>query len=181
MAFVKNSVSEIESHQYEVLKRFDGFEIRKYEEALFSSVILNSSSYNEISSNGFRQLAGYIFGGNSNNQKIAMTSPVIMELDEMSKMMFMVPSEYQQGDLPTPNNPNIFFENKPAVVVAAIRFGGWANDQKIERNLQILKEFLVKNKIPFKDNFSFLGYNPPYDVINRRNEIIVEVEWEFNQ
>lgn len=49
MAFVKNSVSEIESHQYEVLKRFDGFEIRKYEEALFSSVILNSSSYNEIS------------------------------------------------------------------------------------------------------------------------------------
>jgi hypothetical protein len=180
MAFVKNSVSEIESHQYEVLKRFDGFEIRKYEEALFSSVILNSSSYNEISSNGFRQLAGYIFGGNSNNEKIAMTSPVTMELADTSKMMFMVPSEYEQSNLPTPNNPNIFFETKPAKVVAAIRFGGWANEQKIEKNLKILKELLQEHNIPHQENYSFLGYNPPYDVINRRNEIIVEVNWELN-
>ena len=34
---------------------------------------------------------------------------------------------------------------------------------------------LVKEKLNFSSKFTFLGYNPPYEVMNRRNEIVVEL------
>ena len=39
-------------------------------------------------------LAGYIFGGNDREQKIAMTSPVVMEMDSTMTMKFLVPAQY---------------------------------------------------------------------------------------
>lgn len=77
----KNS-RDTEQHKYAVLKKFDKFEIRKYEAAIFSSVKLNVDSYKETSGKGFRILAGYIFGDNESNEKIAMTSPVVMEISD---------------------------------------------------------------------------------------------------
>ena len=90
-----------------MIKKFDKFEIRKYDPALFSSVKLNKKGYKESSSEGFRILVGYIFGDNEANEKIAMTSPVVMELGDTSKMMFMVPKNYNLKNLPNPKNSKI--------------------------------------------------------------------------
>ena len=57
-------------------------------------------------------LAGYIFGGNETNQKIAMTSPVSMSMNDSTEMKFMIPSNYELEDLPKPNNENIKFNMK---------------------------------------------------------------------
>jgi len=38
-----------------------------------------------------------------------------------------------------------------------------------------LVEALKKEGIEFTNQFFFLGYNPPFEVFNRRNEIIVEL------
>ena len=178
MAFVKKSVSDTETHEYEVVEVYDDFEIRKYAPALYSSVKYSSSSYKQISSDGFRTLAGYIFGGNESKEQIAMTSPVTMELKDTSKMMFMVPKSMSKDDLPRPNNSSIYFEEYPERIVAAIHFGGWANDDKIAEYSKKLTEALMKEGITHSGEFAYLGYNPPFDVVNRRNEIIVEVSWE---
>lgn len=175
-SFISTNMSSIEQHKYTLLKKVDGIEIRRYESALFSSVILNQSSYEQSSNNGFRILAGYIFGGNSAGEKIAMTSPVSIELGDSIKMSFMVPSSRSEKDLPVPGNKNIFFEKQEAKIMAAIRFGGWASDQKIEKYKKELAAVLGKNRIKYKGNFCYLGYNPPYKLVNRRNEIVVEVE-----
>jgi hypothetical protein len=169
------SVSAIEKHNYQVIKTYDDFEIRQYETALFSSVILPASSYEESSNKGFRVLAGYIFGGNETGEKIAMTSPVAMELGDSMKMSFMVPSNYAEKDLPKPNSDQIFFEKKEGSVMAAIRFGGWASDSRIETHKQELAAALSKQGIAHSGKFIYLGYNPPYTVVGRRNEIIVEL------
>ena len=102
--WAKSLSANIEMHPYEVLNNHDGFEIRKYEPATFSYVTLDVSSYAEGSSLGFRKLAGYIFGGNQSDTKIAMTAPVEMEMDTQMVMKFMVPSEYEMDELPMPNN-----------------------------------------------------------------------------
>jgi hypothetical protein len=60
--------------------------------------------------------------------------------------------------------------------VAAIRFNGWANDKKIEAYKQKLKSALDAEGIAYTDPFYFLGYNAPYEVFNRKNEVIVELE-----
>jgi hypothetical protein len=62
--------------------------------------------------------------------------------------------------------------------MAAISFSGWANDEKIDAYKQKLKSALDTEKIEYTNRFYFLGYNPPYEVFNRKNEIIVELENE---
>ncbi len=173
--YLSRSTQQTEQHSYKVIKKFDKFEIRKYEEALFSSVKLSKKGYKESSSEGFRILAGYIFGDNEAKEKIAMTSPVVMELGDTSKMMFMVPKNYNLKNLPNPKNSKIVFEKEEEKIIAAIRFNGWADDEKIEKYRSVLMNELVNEKLNFINKFSFLGYNPPYEVMNRRNEVVVEL------
>jgi hypothetical protein len=174
-SFAIRSVSSIEKHKYNVLKEYDNFEIRQYETALFSSVVIPASNYEETSSRGFRVLAGYIFGGNETGEKIAMTSPVSMEIGDSTKMSFMVPSNYTEENLPKPNNGNIFFEKKEGAIMAAIRFGGWADDATIEEQKNKLSELLTNEGLDHTGKFMYLGYNPPYVVVGRRNEVVVEL------
>lgn len=173
--YLSRSTKLTEQHNYKVIKKFDKFEIRKYDAALFSSVKLNKKGYKESSSEGFRILAGYIFGDNDAKEKIAMTSPVVMELGDSSKMMFMVPKNYNLKNLPNPNNSKIVFEKEEVKIIAAIRFDGWADDEKIEKYKTILMNELANEKLNFINKFSFLGYNPPYEIMNRRNEVVVEL------
>lgn len=171
-AFVKNN----ETYKYKVLKEFNDFEVREYDAALFSRVELDSGSYKTVSTKGFRILAGYIFGNNEREEKIAMTTPVTMELKDTMTMRFLIPSNYAKEELPQPKDSSIIIEEIPERIVAAIRFSGWADDEKIEKFRKKLEESLEKEGIKHNGGFSFMGYNAPFDPINRRNEVIVELE-----
>jgi hypothetical protein len=173
--FALKSQKNIQTYPYKVTKVYDHFEIRNYESTLFTSVKLSTKNYKESSSKGFSILAGYIFGDNDRNEKIAMTSPVAMTLEDSMTMLFMVPKKFKKETLPQPNQAEIVFKNEPAKTVAAITFNGWADDEKIERYKQDLKLALDAQKIPYTNRFYFLGYNAPYEVFNRKNEVIVEL------
>ena len=174
--FALSSQHNIETYAYTVSKKYDAFEIRRYEASLFTSVKLNTNNYKDASGKGFSVLAGYIFGGNEKNENIAMTSPVAMTLGDSMVMMFKVPEKIEKEMLPKPNQPQVEFREEPAKTAAAIRFGGWTTDKKIEAYKQKLITALDKEGIPYTNNFQFLGYNAPYEVFNRRNEIIVELQ-----
>ena len=128
--FAFNSQRNIETYTYVVDKKYDTFEIRSYEATLFTSVKLSTKGYKNSSSKGFSILAGYIFGNNERNEKISMTSPVTMTLEDSMTMMFMVPKELKKEMLPKPDQSLIEFKEEPAKTVAAISFNGWANDKK---------------------------------------------------
>ncbi|MDG1697815.1 MAG: heme-binding protein [Polaribacter sp.] len=174
--FAMNGQKNIEMYTYQVNKKYDTFEIRNYEATLFTSVKLSTKGYKNSSSKGFSILAGYIFGKNKRNEKIAMTSPVTMTLEDSMTMMFMVPKELKKEMLPTPNHSEIAFKEEPAKTVAAIRFGGWANDKKIATYKQQLIAALDTEGIAYSNRFYFFGYNAPYEVFNRINEVIVELQ-----
>jgi len=176
--FAISGQRNIESYPYVVNKKYDAFEIRSYEASLFTSVQLSGNKYKDVSSKGFSILAGYIFGGNEKNEKIAMTSPVAMSLEDSMTMMFMVPKKFNKETLPQPNQSQIKFLEEPAKTVSAITFGGWANDKKIEKYKQKLKSALDAEGITYTNRFYLLGYNPPFEFFNRKNEIIVELESE---
>jgi hypothetical protein len=169
------SQKNIETYPFAVVKTYDQFEIRQYEASLFTTVKLNTQGYEESSGRGFSVLAGYIFGNNDRNEKIAMTSPVAMSLEDSVTMMFMVPSALSKETLPTPGQSEIEFMEEPAKTVAAIRFKGWANDDKIKKYREQLTAALELEGINHTNRFYYLGYNPPYEVVNRKNEIIVDL------
>jgi hypothetical protein len=170
------SSNTIEEYPYTVIKEYDDFEIRQYEASLFTSVTLKMGAYNKASRKGFSILGGYIFGANEKKESISMTSPVSMSLEDEMTMMFMVPKEFSKETLPKPENQNIEFIQMPEKKMAAITFGGWANDKKIEQYKAKLISVLAENNIKHNNTFSVLGYNPPYEVLFRRNEIIVELK-----
>jgi hypothetical protein len=179
--FAMRSQSNIETYPYSVIQIFEDFEIRRYEATLFTSVKMTTNDYKKASRTGFSRLAGYIFGGNERNEKIAMTSPVAMSIEDSMTMMFMVPKKMKLADLPKPNDRSIEFIEEPAKIVAAISFGGWANDKKIEKHKKKLIQALKDQGVQHKNAFYFLGYNPPFEVFNRRNELIVELtDTSFN-
>ncbi len=171
--------SQTEQQPYETIKKYDGFEVRFYPPAVLARVQTNAKSYREMSSSSFRVLADYIFGGNSDNQKIAMTAPVHVDMDENgSSMSFVMPAEYEMNSLPKPDHPGVIIEKSEPVYMAAVSFGGYANDDDILKHSEKLRKLLDENGVKYVGNFRYLGYNSPFRVINRRNDIVVQVVWE---
>ena len=176
--YAMSTQNDIETYAYKVVKTYDRFEVRTYDEQLFTAVQMDGSRYRDVSGRGFSILANYIFGGNDRNQKIAMTSPVSVSLEDSSTMMFMVPRSFTKELLPKPDRQEIEFRVEPAKTMAAISFGGWANDSKISKYREILIEELEKAGIDHTGKFYFFGYNAPFEMFNRRNEVVVELAGE---
>lgn len=173
--WAQRQVSGIETYPYRVVKTYDGFEVRTYERANFIYVTMDARSYSESSSKGFRMLAGYIFGGNDRQQRIAMTSPVVMEMDSDVTMKFLVPAQYKMDELPKPENVEVRFATEQERTVVAITFGGFANDEKILAQKDELFKRLAAVGIQHTGQWSFLGYDPPFKLFGRKNEVVVEV------
>jgi hypothetical protein len=175
-AYAMSTSRNIESYPYTVIQEYGDFEIRQYEASLFTSVTMPTDKYEEASGKGFSALAGYIFGGNERNEKIAMTSPVAMSLEDSMTMMFLVPKAYKKEDLPKPNTESITITEMPAKKVAAITFGGWADSEKIVQYQAELRKALDREGIAYTNKSYFLGYNPPFEMVGRKNEVIIELK-----
>lgn len=175
-AYITRDVAKTEEQSFELIWKNEILEARYYPSALLATVYGSSNEYRSTANRHFRVLAGYIFGGNQEGQSIAMTSPVHMSFgDSGSSMSFVMPSNMKRENLPTPNDRGISFEESGEKYVVAIRFGGWADDEKIEKNTKLLLNALETMGIEPKSAPWYMGYNPPFQLVNRRNEIAVEV------
>ncbi len=180
-SFLVMSANKTEEQKYSLIRKYKDFEIRFYPSATIATINSDAKTYKELSGPGFRKLANYIFGGNKTNTKISMTSPVQMDInDSLSTMSFVMPSAYSKKNLPKPNDPNVQIKNTADEYVAVIRFGGYASDKDIKFYSEKLQKLLKENGISSYGHFRFLGYNPPFQFIGRRNEIIVKIKWENN-
>ena len=178
-SFRSFTASSIETQKYRVVKKEQGFEIRFYPKATFATIRSTGSNYKQVASSGFRKLAGYIFGGNDQNKSIAMTAPVRMEMSEKgSAMSFVMPEKYDIASLPKPKDATVEIKQSEEVYAAAIAFGGYANDEKINDYTNKLVALLQKKNIKIIGGFNFLGYNAPFQFIGRKNEIYIPIEWK---
>lgn len=163
---------------YSVVATYGDVEVRHYPEALSASVVRSGSAYRDVANNSFRSLAGYIFGGNAEGRSIAMTAPVHMEMGpDSSRMRFIMPEGLTMDSLPRPNDPGVKLERLPAETVAVLRFGGFANDEAIAAHAQELLARMKAERLKPQGPVRFLGYDPPWQLVARRNEVIVAVKW----
>ncbi len=176
------SVNKTETQPYKVIRVEKDFEIRYYPAATMAMIASASTSYRDLGNTGFRTLAKYIFGGNSEKKQIAMTSPVHMDIgDTQSTMSFVLPSEYTPSTVPTPLDSGISIITSAPEYVAVMRFSGFANANSIQLHINHLRRALQDKGLSFYGDFRFLGYNPPYQLFGRRNEVIVALKSEnFN-
>jgi hypothetical protein len=167
--------AKTETQKYEVIYTKDNFEIRFYPEAILATVEMNGS-YDNSRNSGFRVLAGYIFGGNEENSQIAMTSPVRMSGNEKTNTMsFVLPSEMEFDKLPEPKDKRVLLHKSKSMYTASVQFGGYASEADIVKHREKLGEMLKQLNLQHTGSFEFLGYNPPFQPVNRRNEVQVEI------
>jgi hypothetical protein len=178
-SFTNMPTNKTEEQKYSLVRKYPGFEIRFYPSAIVATINSDAKTYRDLSGPGFQKLAGYIFGGNEANTKISMTTPVQMDInDSVSTMSFVMPSAYKKENLPKPNDPGVKIKSTSEEYVAVIRFGGYASDKDLKFYSEKLQSLLKENGITAVGNYRFLGYNSPFQVIGRRNEIIVAVDWK---
>jgi len=164
---------------YTVTKCYAEFEIRKYSESHLVKV-RKPADFESGRYAGFRALAGYIFGDNETEQKIAMTAPVIYQHNKstgVSEMSFVLPQEVTPGTQPKPKNEAIYFEETQPTYYAVISRGGWPGEKALKKMEQTLLQALTKNNITPKGDFEYRYYNPPFALFNRNTEVAIEVEW----
>lgn len=187
-------VKDIEEPSYQVLSKADGYEIRLYEPYIIAQTTV-SGDYDDAMSDGFREIAGYIFGGNSTNNKISMTAPVLENAQDTSQQIamtapvldtgtsnkrsvaFVMPSKYSLENLPVPNSDKVSFAEIPERKVAVLRYGFYAYESRIEaKKLELLNQ-LKNDGVSVKSEVTSARYNPPFSMpLFLRNEIIVEID-----
>ena len=178
-SFAKMGIFNTEKQKYTVVHAGKGFEIRYYPPAVLATVYSSAKNYRELANPGFRKIANYIFGGNAEGAKIAMTAPVHMDMgSERSSMSFVMPEKYDLNNLPKPLSKEIHLQKTSGEYVAAISFGGYAGDPEIKKYSTKLAGLLRENRIETIGSYRFLGYNAPYQFIGRKNEVIVGIVWE---
>lgn len=164
----------IEKAAYTVLMKEKDFEIREY-----GPMIVAVSRETDFQGNtGFGKLFAYISGKNDGNQKIEMTAPVLNGLDpENLTIAFVMPKEYSPGRLPEPKDPEVQLVEIPGRQVAAIRFSGNMNQEKIAEKKAELLSWLEEKKITSKGIVELARYNPPFiPGFIKHNELLIEID-----
>jgi hypothetical protein len=167
------ATNKTEMRPYKVLKQDNNIEVRHYPPVTMASVEQDGDIDNR--NGNFGVLAGYIFGGNEDNRSIAMTTPVEMGEAPGGKvrMSFMMPTEIDADSLPEPNDSRVKLHQSEAFYAVSIRFGGWSDSNKIKKYEGELRKWMKKHKVDPAGERMFMGYNPPYQLVNRRNEVLI--------
>lgn len=172
--FVSNSRAATESPEYEVVKKDGKFEIRDYPELK----LVTAATKGGTDDGSFMTLFRYIDGGNETGEKIAMTTPVLMERGETKgAMSFIVPAATQEKGAPQPKSEKVELRTMEKARFAVLRFsrkGTQAQDEKaaIER----LEKWMGKEGLAGKGRPIVAYYDPPWTpFFLRRNEVLMPI------
>lgn len=156
----------------------NGFEVREYQPSKWIATTITGTDRKAALYSDFMLLFKYISGTNQENQKVAMTTPVLAKVDAIQDedksnitVGFFVPFEFHDKP-PAPTNPDLSIVDLPAMTVYTQSFGGYESNEKVAQHLAELKEKLAQeNKEYIKDCYYTAGYDPPYRIFGRHNEV----------
>ena len=193
VATLANSAMAVEEPAFKQVLREGDFEVRDYPTLVVAEVTV-AGDQKEAANKGFRLLAGYIFGGNKQRQKIAMTAPVAQQAASEKIAMtapvaqtkgvagtwvvrFTMPSSYSLETLPVPDDARVVLRNIEPARFAVLRFSGLAQPDDVETKSNELLALVTANRLRAIGSVTLAQYNPPWTLwFMRRNEVMVEVE-----
>ncbi|NBR11669.1 MAG: heme-binding protein [Alphaproteobacteria bacterium] len=151
-------MAQIEEPQYKIIAKEGDFELRDYAPYIVAEVITEGERDSAVSA-GFRILAGYIFGGNTSQSKIAMTAPVTM------------------SSLPKPDDERIALKQIKSRRVAVLKFSGLWTEGNLNARREELAAMIKKKSLKPKGEATYAFYDPPWKPFFwRRNEVMQEIE-----
>jgi len=166
-----SNVMAAEEVKYTMVSKNKLYEIRKYSDRL----VIETETSDQGSS--FRKLFKYISGDNRDKKEIKMTTPVTqVEKDGNMTMQFYMPAEFNESNVPNPNNSEVKVLNIKGGYYAAIIYSGRASDGNYIKYKNILEDQLKRDKISIISKPIRATYNSPFTLpMLRRNEVMFKI------
>ena len=175
---------KIGTPSFEIVEEQGAFQVRKYDDF----AVVRTARQRAVSDDGvklgepkmsgagaFQALAGYIFGKNKREEKMAMTTPVFTRAGQME---FVLPKEYwtDLGKAPAPVS-NVELTYGEGGLVAAAYYGGYATTDEVKKRSAELVEAIEASDYAVAGETYSAAYNDPFTPPwRRRNEVLVAVE-----
>jgi len=187
----------IEEPKYDVVARHDDMEVRAYAPRLLAETVVDGS-FEQAPSEGFRRIAGFIFGKNkpgkevamtapvevipnsneTDSAKIAMTAPVTQQASASGKwtITFTMPASYTMESLPKPVDDRVTVRQLQPMKYVALRFGGFNTRSNVDESIARLRKLAAAQGFKLRGEPVYARYNPPWiPWFWRRNEILIEL------
>lgn len=183
----------IETLAYEVVARYDEFELRQYAAHLLAEVQVQGS-FDAAGNRAFGALFAFISGRNRARRSLAMTTPVVQQAmasekiamttpvmqqpngDNIYTVGFVMPAVYSDDTVPQPTDPAVRVRAVPAKLMAARAYTGtWSQRNYQQQEARLLRALtaagLAAVGVPL-----YARYNGPFTLpFLRHNEVLIEV------
>jgi DNA gyrase inhibitor GyrI len=175
---------------YRVLVTDGDFEVRAYPEIIVAEVMIEGAR-KEALGQGFRALADYIFAKSRDGEELPMTVPVLQDSGQATsadglmfddtaegrwRVRFVMPEGRQPDDLPEPP-PGIELVEVPARRVAAVKFSGVADDDRLIEQEDLLRGWLQRRSEEAGQEPEYAFYNSPMiPPPLRRSEVLLPLD-----
>ncbi len=163
-----------ESPDYKVSQSDGKFQVREYGEMVVATATMDGKGKDD--GRGFNKLFGYISGKNEADQKIAMTTPVLIDRQE-DTMRFILPRKVAEKGAPGAAGTGVKIEMLEGGKFAAVRFKGYRSDKAAQQAAADLLAWAKKNGLTTEGEPVFAFYDPPFTPeAMRRNEVLIRLK-----
>ncbi|MBK7657762.1 MAG: heme-binding protein [Betaproteobacteria bacterium] len=191
-------MARIEEPAFDTEKSSGDFEVRRYAPRIVAQAEVEGDLWG-ASNDGFRVIAGYIFGNNvavtgGGAEKIAMTAPVTTEpiagkiamtapvtmertgdaAGGRYRMHFVMPAQYTMATLPRPKDERVKLLELPPQRMAVVKFSGLSGEGKVKEKTDELLAWVKTEGLEAAGPVQLARYDPPWTLpFLRRNEVMV--------
>ena len=174
--------------EYAVVGELEDVEFRRYTPFVIASTPMLGEGDPGLR-DAFPVLAGYIFGGNTPGEELAMTAPVlqqdapgeslpmtapVLQATEGKRMAFVMPVNRTLEDLPRPNSDKVQLSVVDWGEVAAIAFSGRGRQERFREAEAQLRGVLERSGRAASGPAVYAQYNSPSAFPPlRRNEVLI--------
>ena len=176
-----------EEPDYQVVQKLDDIEVRQYQAYAVAEVVVPGPAA-DAGNAAFPILAGYIFGKNKGERKLAMTAPVTQAAEpvklEMTapvtqaaapggfRVQFVLPKGVTMANAPEPLDARVTLRDIAPSRVAVIRFSGFWSEGNYQQHLEKLQGAVRAARLSAVGEPVYSRYNAPFTPwFLRRNEI----------
>jgi hypothetical protein len=196
LAVIGTWAMAVEEPKFTVTLHDGAFEVRDYPAVIVAEVIVSGDQKTAVRQ-GFGLLAGYIFGGNTRQQRIAMTAPVAQQpaggaptgetiamtapvtqirSGDSWVVRFTMPSRYTLATLPNPANRRVTLRQVAPARYLVVRFSGVATQASLTAKTAELIAFAHKHGLQMVGPAALAQYDPPWTLwFLRRNEVQIQL------
>jgi DNA gyrase inhibitor GyrI len=169
---VSTSRAATETVDCKVVRSDGKFELRDYPELTVATTPMEGREMNS----SFGKLFRFITGSNQAQEKISMTTPVLVDLEKKT-MSFVMPKAAVKKGVPEPAGDGVKLQKIEAARFAVFRFAGKRSEANAEAATKLLTEWIKGQHLSGLGEPIFAYYDPPWTpVFLRRNEVLVRIE-----